>query len=47
MWVIRWEHNVKNKKGVIQWQGVNVAAHTRHIFLGGAPRDLTSSYVTH
>ena len=36
------EENVKNKKGVIQWQaiwkgGVNVAAHTRHIFLGSAP----------
>ena len=47
MGVIRWEQNVKNKKGVIQWQarlggglkmGVNVAAHTRHIFLGSAPR---------
>ena len=43
MGVIRWEQNVKNKKGVIQWQevwkwemGVNVAAHTRHIFLGSA-----------
>ena len=43
MGVIRWEQNVKNKKEAIQWQavwkmGVNVAAHTRHIFLGSAPR---------
>ena len=41
MGVIRWEQNVKNKKGVIQWQvvwkWVNVAAHTRHVFLGSAP----------
>ena len=42
MGVIRWEQNVKNKKkghsvtGGLK-MGVNVAAHTRHIFLGSAP----------
>ena len=39
--VIRWEQNVKNKKGHSVTgglkMGVNVAAHTRHIFLGSAP----------
>ena len=42
MGVIRWEQNVKNKKGVIQRQevwkwGVNVVANTRHVFLGSDP----------
>ena len=41
MGVIRWEQNVKNKKGHSVTgglkMGVNVAAHTRHIFLGSAP----------
>ena len=42
MGVIRWEQNVKNKKGGHSVtgglkMGVNVAAHTRHIFLGRAP----------
>ena len=42
MGVIRWKQNVKNKKrghpvtGGLK-MGVNVAAHTRHTFLGSAP----------
>ena len=46
MGIIRWEQNVKNKKGSFPGghsvtgglkMGVNVAAHTRHIFLGSSP----------
>ena len=48
MGVIRWEQNVKNKKGFAQWQvwkWVNVVVHTRHVFLGRAPRGVIIGYV--
>ena len=41
MGVIRWEQNVKNKKGSLSDRfenGVNVVVHTRHVFLGRASR---------
>ena len=41
MGVIKWEQNLKKKGGHSVTgglkMGVNVAAHTRHIFLGSAP----------